>query len=61
MSKFLEGKKTYTSLVILLLGVFKVGGFISDTEVAVIINAAFELLGTIGVIYGRAKAKPKVN
>lgn len=57
LSKFMEGKKTYSSLIVLLIGAFGLSEMITSNDVATIIDALFGLMGTLGVIYGRFMAK----
>ena len=60
MSKLLEGKKTYLSLVVILLGVFGLGDMISEGELADGVDLVLQLVGLVGAVYGRFKAKSKV-
>lgn len=53
----LDGKKTFISLAILLLGAFGLGDVISHEEASNIVNLVLELIGGVGVLYGRIKAK----
>jgi len=55
----LEGKKTYVSLAILLLGVVGFGDLISEGELAHGVDLVLQLIGLVGAVYGRAVAKPK--
>jgi len=58
--KILEGKKTYISVIVLLVGFLGFADLVTPENVASIINGIFEIIGTLGVIYGRYNAKPKV-
>ena len=59
MSAFLAGKKTYISLVILVLGLLGFGDLFSEGELAEGIDLVLKLIGLVGAVYGRAVAKPK--
>jgi len=55
MSK-LDGKKTYISLALVLLGAFGYGDLITEGELAEIVNLVTQLIGAVGAIYGRYDA-----
>jgi len=57
--KFLEGKKTFVGLGVLLIGAFGLSNYIAPDEWEQLIKLSFELVGLVVVIYGRIVAKPK--
>ncbi len=57
--KFLEGKKTFIGLGVLLIGAFGLSNYIAPAEWERVIKLSFELVGLIGVIVGRIMAKPR--
>lgn len=58
MEKFMEGRKTYTGLVIALIGVFGLAAYITPAEAGEAMNHVFELVGIAMAVYGRVVAKP---
>jgi len=55
----MQGKKTYISLAVIVLGMFGASQYISEAEVATTVDAVLKLVGVAGVVYGRYVAKPK--
>ena len=54
-----EGKKTYISLAVVLLGYFGFAELISQTELAASVDSVLQLIGVVGAVYGRIVARPK--
>lgn len=54
--KRLEGKKTYISVAVLIIGLIGAGDFITESDVSGLINAAMQIIGIVGAIYGRYDA-----
>ena len=52
----LEGKKTYISLIVAVLGIIGVGDILGEAEVTGIIDTVIAIIGIIGAIYGRYDA-----
>jgi len=57
LSHFMEGKKTYVGIVVLALGAFGAGSFITASEVSEIYDIILKLVGIGLAIYGRYAAK----
>lgn len=51
--KFMEGYKTYSGIVIMLLSAIGVGSLFGDDNVAGIINTIGQLVGFVLAAYGR--------
>ena len=61
MGKFLEGKKTYIGIALILFGIANEKwnlGFTEEASQKLMANL-FEAVGTLVTIYGRIKAKGK--
>ena len=58
ISKFMDGKKTYTGIAVALIGVFGFAKYISPEETASVIDLTLQLAGLIMAVYGRIKATP---
>ena len=58
MKTFLEGRKTYISLAIALIGVFGFASFITPVETTEFINSIITIVGIVGAVYGRFVARP---
>lgn len=56
-NKMFEGKKTYVSIAIALVGYFGLAQYITEAETASLISSVLELVGLVGAIYGRYVAK----
>ena len=63
MKDGMQGLKTYTGIVVTLLGLIMTALKVNITtdEIQPIVNAFFEFGGMVLAAYGRYKAQPKVN
>ena len=59
ISKFLEGKKTFIGIAVVIIGFFGGAKLISEAETAQTIDSILQLIGIGITIYGRYKARPK--
>ena len=59
MSNFLQGRKTYLGLAVVLLGVFGFGGLVSEEELSHSVDLVLELVGIVLAVYGRFVARPR--
>ena len=55
----LEGFKTYTGIAVALAGALGLFRYVSEGDLASILNTGAEFIGLIFAAYGRYKAKPK--
>jgi len=58
MKKFLEGRKTFLGIIVILVGMFGLTNFITPDETEIAFNSIIELVGVIITVYGRVVAKP---
>jgi len=58
---YLDGKKTYLSLLILISGVLGLSTFILPEEIAILTDSVLKIAGTLGVVYGRYMALKPSN
>lgn len=56
-NNFMEGKKTYTFLLVAFLGWLGVGEYFSEGEAGTIVDAVLNLVGFLGAVWGRYVAK----
>ncbi len=61
ISQIMEGRKTWTGLIILILGLIGFGDIIAEDQIAAIINNLCELVGTIMAIYGNIISHSKIK
>lgn len=60
ISEFLDGKKTYAGIGVMILGMLGVAKYVGiETDVANVINSGFQFFGAIIALYGNAKAHRK--
>ena len=59
MSNFLDGKKTYLGIAVIVAGWLGLGDIINDATIGPIVDNAIQLIGVVLAIYGRFVAKPK--
>jgi hypothetical protein len=52
-----DGYKTYTGLVIAVIGILNLTDYISPDQIEVIVKATFEIVGVIYATYGRFVTK----
>lgn len=57
MKNFLQGKKTYISLAVALIGVFGLASYVTPTEATELINSIITVIGIVGAVYGRVVTK----
>ena len=57
MNTFLEGKKTYIGIAVVLVGFFGLSSLISDAEIASSIDSIIQLTGVAVAVYGRYATK----
>ncbi len=53
--EFMQGYRTITGLVVIILGFLGLGEFISETQVGTFIDLLFQMIGIILAIYGNHK------
>tara|TARA_R110000868_G_scaffold221879_1_gene473671 strand:- start:406 stop:594 length:189 start_codon:yes stop_codon:yes gene_type:complete len=57
MTNFMEGKKTWTSLAVLLAGLTGLADVVTEANVAELINSIAVIAGFVGAVYGYAVTK----
>lgn len=60
MQTFMEGKKTYIGIIMLLLGAIGVSKYVTNTEVSSIVDSVLQIVGAVVAIYGRYNATQQV-
>lgn len=53
--------KTIVSLVVLVAGMLGVADIFPSEEVATVVNAVLQIIGVVGVWYGRLKASGRID
>jgi len=57
ISEFMDGKKTYVGIGVMVLGMFGVAKYVGiETDVANVINSGFQFFGAVLALYGNAKS-----
>jgi len=51
-----NGRKTYISITVLILGLIGAGSIVTEADVAGLIDSTLQIIGIIGAIYGRYDA-----
>ena len=59
MCEEVKGKKTYTGIIVTLVGVLGLSDFITAEETANTINQVLELVGIALAVYGRSVVKTR--
>jgi hypothetical protein len=54
---FLEGKKTFIGIGLMVVGLLNLSQFITPAELTGLVDHSFEIIGIILAIYGRVVAK----
>lgn len=54
---FMKGKKTYTGIIIALIGALGFSDYVSAPEITKIVDIILQLIGFALAIYGRAKTQ----
>lgn len=57
MNNFLEGKKTYIGIIVVIIGWLGFGDLVTEDNVGLIVDNVIQLIGIIVTIYGRYKAR----
>ncbi len=52
----MEGKKTYTGLLVLVVGMLGGAQYVSDAEVALAVDTLLQFAGVLVAVYGRLVA-----
>lgn len=59
--KFMEGYKTWTGILITILGMFGVGYLVNADQLGSVINAVVQIVGVVVTVYGNYKAHQKIS